>query len=47
MTIEINVAEWILYIVVIWLALGLVDTTLAIYKMYLEWRIKKLKDKRK
>jgi len=47
MTIEINVVEWVLYIVVIWLALVLADTTLAIYKMYLDWRIKKLKDKRK
>jgi len=46
MTIEINVVEWVLYIVVIWLALGLADTTLAIYKRYLDWRIKKLKEKR-
>tara|TARA_R110002049_G_C8716753_1_gene524517 strand:+ start:16 stop:186 length:171 start_codon:yes stop_codon:yes gene_type:complete len=47
MTIEINVVEWVLYIVVIWLALALADTTLALYKRYLEWKIKKLKDKRK
>ena len=43
MTIEINVVEWVLYIIVIWLSLSLADTTLALYKMYLEWKIKKLK----
>ena len=43
--ITINVVEWVLYIVVIWLALSLADSTLALYKRYLEWKIKKLKDK--
>jgi len=38
--ITINVVEWVLYLVVIWLALSLVDSTLALYKRYLEWRIK-------
>ena len=41
--ITINVVEWVLYLVVIWLALSLADSTLAIYKRYLEWRIKKIK----
>ena len=43
--ITINVVEWVLDIVVIWLALSLADGTLALYKRYLEWKIKKLKDK--
>lgn len=39
--ITINVVEWVLYLVVIWLSLSLTDSTLALYKRYLEWRIKK------
>ena len=45
--ITINVVEWVLYLVVIWLALSLADSTLALYKRYLEWRIKKLKERKK
>tara|TARA_R110000796_G_scaffold175292_3_gene292324 strand:- start:395 stop:544 length:150 start_codon:yes stop_codon:yes gene_type:complete len=45
--ITINVVEWVLYLVVIWLALSLGDSTLALYKRYLEWRIKKLKERKK
>ena len=45
--ITINVLEWVLYLVVIWLALSLGDSTLALYKRYLEWRIKKLKERKK
>jgi hypothetical protein len=45
--ITINVVEWVLYLVVIWLALSLADRTLALYKRYLEWRIKKLKERKK
>ena len=45
--ITINVVEWVLYLVVIWLALSLADNTLALYKRYLEWRIKKLKERNK
>ena len=45
MTIEINVVEWVLYVVVIWLALSLGDVTLSLYTRYLKWKIKKLKDK--
>lgn len=45
--ITINVVEWVLYLVVIWLALSLSDSTLALYKRYLEWRIKKLKERKK
>jgi len=41
--ITINVVEWVLYLVIFWLALSLVDSTLALFKKYLEWRIKKLK----
>ena len=44
--ITINVVEWVLYIVVIWLTLSLVDSTLALYKRYLEWKIKKLKERK-
>ena len=44
--ITINVVEWVLYLVVIWLALSLADSTLALYKRYLEWRIKKLKERK-
>ena len=47
MTIEINVVEWVLYLVVILLTLGLANTTLDLFNTYLEWRIKKLKDKLK
>ena len=43
MKVTINIAEWILYFLVIWLALGLADNTLALYKRYLEWKIKKIK----
>lgn len=45
--ITINVVEWVLYLVVIWLSLSLADSTLALYKRYLEWRIKKLKERKK
>ena len=45
--ITINVVEWVLYLVVIWLALSLGDSTLSLYKRYLEWRIKKLKERKK
>jgi len=45
--ITINVVEWVLYLVVIWLALSLADNTSALYKRYLEWRIKKLKERNK
>ena len=41
--ITINVAEWILYLVGIWLALSLVDSILLFYKIYLEWRNNKIK----
>ena len=44
--ITINVVEWVLHIVVIWLALGLANNTLRLYKRYLEWRIKKIKERR-
>ena len=42
--ITINVVEWVLYIVVIWLTLSLDDSALSLYKRYLEWKIKKLKE---
>lgn len=45
--ITINVVEWVLYLVVIWLSLSLADSTLALYKRYLEWRIKKFKERKK
>ena len=44
--ITINVVEWVLHLVVIWLALSLADNTLALYKRYLEWRIKKIKERK-
>jgi transposase len=44
MEMHINVPEWVLYVVVVWLAIGLADTTLALYQRYLEWKIKKEKD---
>jgi hypothetical protein len=47
MTVTINIAEWILYFLMIWLALGLADNTLALYKRYLEWKIKKTKERTK
>ena len=47
MKIEINVVEWVLYFVVTWLAFSLANNTLFIYKKYLEWRIKKLKERKK
>ena len=43
--ITINVVEWVLDIVVIWLAIILADNVLVLYKRCLEWKIKKLKDK--
>ncbi len=45
MEITINVLEWVLYIVIIVLALSLADNTLSLYKRYLQWRIKKEKEK--
>ena len=45
--ITINVVEWVLYFVVVYLALSLADNTLLLYKRYLEWRIKKIKERRK
>lgn len=45
--ITIYVAEWVLYLVALWLVLSLAASTLALYKSYLEWRIKKLKDREK
>ena len=47
MKIEINVVEWVLYLVVTWLAFSLANNTLSLYKRYLEWRIKKLKERKK
>ena len=44
--VTINVVEWVLYIVVVYLALSLADSTLALYKRYLERRIKKLKERK-
>lgn len=44
--VTINVVEWVLYIVVIYLAFRLGDGALALYKRYLEWRIKKLKERK-
>tara|TARA_Y100000385_G_scaffold61188_1_gene59735 strand:- start:1636 stop:1788 length:153 start_codon:yes stop_codon:yes gene_type:complete len=44
--VTINVVEWVLYIVVVYLSLSLADSTLALYKRYLEWRIKKLKERK-
>lgn len=43
--ITINIVEWVLYLVTIWLALILADYTLSLYKRYIEWRIKKLENK--
>jgi len=40
MVIEINIAEWVLHIILIWLVLQLGDTTLSIYQKYQKWRIK-------
>ena len=44
-TITINLAEWVLHIGLIWLVISLVDNTLTLYQRYLEWRIKKLKER--
>jgi len=40
MTIQINVVEWVLYLVVGWLSLVIANTTLNLLKKYLDWRIK-------
>ncbi len=45
--ITMNVVEWVLYLVIIWLVLSLADSTLALYVRYLEWRIKRLKERKK
>ena len=45
--ITINVLEWVLHFAVIWLAISLADDTLALYKRYLEWKIKKIKERKK
>ena len=45
--ITINVAEWVLHLAAIWLALSLADSTLLLYKIYLEWKIKKIKERNK
>jgi hypothetical protein len=45
--ITINVVEWVLYFALIWFAIGLADDTLALYKIYLEWKIKKIKERNK
>ena len=45
--ITINVEEWVLYLVGIWLALSLADSTLLLYKIYLEWKIMKIKERNK
>ena len=47
MTITINVVEWVLYIVVILLALSLADMTLSLYEKYIQYRIKKEEKKSK
>jgi len=44
MSITINIVEWVLYLVVIWLALALADNTLALLERYLKWRLKKKRD---
>jgi hypothetical protein len=44
--ITINVAEWVLYLAAIWLALSLIDSTLLLYKIYLEWRRNNIKERR-
>ena len=41
--VTINVVEWVLYIVVVYLAFRLADGVSALYKRYIEWLIKKLK----
>ena len=46
-TITINLAEWVLHIGLIWLVISLVDSTLGLYQIYLEWRIKKLKERKR
>ncbi len=43
--ITINVLEWVLDLVIIWLAISLVDSTLNLYSEYLKWRLKKKKTK--
>ena len=45
--ITINVVEWVLYLLVIWLALSLADSTLALYKKYLEWKLKNIQRQKK
>jgi len=44
--ITINVAEWVLHLAAIWLALSLADSTLLLYKIYLEWRRNKIKERK-
>tara|TARA_B110000008_G_C16946178_1_gene554544 strand:+ start:470 stop:643 length:174 start_codon:yes stop_codon:yes gene_type:complete len=41
--ITIDVGGWILYFLFTWLALSLADTTLILFKRYIEWKIKKHK----
>lgn len=40
MTIQINVVEWVLYLVVVWLSLVIANTTLTLLKKYFDWRLK-------
>jgi len=47
MTVEINIAEWMLYLIVIYLSIALADNTLSLYKKYLEWKIENFKNNSK
>ena len=42
--ITINIAEWILFLVVILMGFGLADITLSLYSRYLQYKIDKKKN---
>lgn len=47
MTITINIVEWVACLIVIVMALYAADKTLELYIKWLEWRIKRMKERKK
>jgi len=43
MEIPIKLTEWIIYLLIFYMLLSLIDTDISLYKIYLNWKITKHK----